>query len=103
MYTSALTLCPSSSWLHKHWTTDVKAVMGLTEWGACTRTVTCSAMPYSLAYWNNTIAAGLVCDIIFFSALTGSQTAVLSGHTEPVYTLCQGCKAWLTVLYTPEG
>ena len=65
----------------------MKAVMGLTEWGACTRTVTCSAMPYSLAYWNNTIAAGLVCDIIFFSALTGSQTAVLSGHTEPVYTL----------------
>jgi len=88
IYDTALTLCPSSSWLHEHYATrfppKIKVVVGLAEWGACVRTVSCSDYAYNLAYWNNSIAAGLVNDITIFDALTGSQTAVLSGHTDYV-------------------
>ena len=88
IYASALTLCPSSSWLHKYCTGDVKVVTRPAEWGTCTRTISCSDTPYSLAHWNNTIAAGFhQGDIIFFGALTGSQTAFLSGHTKRVESL----------------
>ena len=62
--------------------------MRLAEWGTCIRTISCSEPPYSLTYWNNTIAVGFQQgDIIFFGALTGSQTTVLSGHTNSVYSL----------------
>jgi hypothetical protein len=61
IYDSALTLCPTTSWLHKYYTTDVKAMVGSAGWGTCIRTV---QLPYAhltlgpaLAYWNNTIAA----------------------------------------------
>jgi len=89
IYASALMLSPSSSWLHGHYTIrfppKVKVVVGLAEWGACTRTVACSDdYADSLAYQNNSIAAGLDKNIIIFDALTGSQTAVLSGHTDYV-------------------
>jgi len=92
IYDNALTLCPSSSWLHEHYATrfppKVKVVVGLAEWGACTHTVSCNGYyTYSLAYQNNFIAAGLSGDITIFDALTGSQTAVLSGHTEYVRSL----------------
>jgi len=54
----------------------------------CTRTVLCSEGVYALAYWNNIIATGFMpCDITIFNALTGSQTAVLSGHTSYVRSL----------------
>jgi len=60
----------------------VKVVVGLAEWGACIRTISCiDDYTVTLAYHNNTIATGLHNDIIIFNALTGSQTAVLSGHT----------------------
>ena len=65
----------------------MKVVRGSAEWGTCTRTVSHYNYSLSLAYWSNTIAAGLGCDIIFFGAVTGSQVAVLSGHTGQVRSL----------------
>ena len=99
IYNSALTLCPSS-WIHECYTEEfpkkVKVVVGPAEWGACTRTVSCnknytSTPTYwgnTLAYWNNTIAIGYPGkDITLFDVLTGSQTAVFSGHDEDVCSL----------------
>jgi len=65
----------------------VKVVVGLAEWGTCTRTVSSNDYITALAYHNNTIATHLENDITIFSALTGSQTAVLSGHTVWVWSL----------------
>jgi len=63
-------------------------VLGLAEWGTCIRTVSCDYdHTATLAYQNNTIATGLHRDIIIFDALTGSQTAVLSGHTRYIMSL----------------
>jgi len=64
----------------------VKAVKGLpVEWGACSYTVFLNSPPKALSCHNNTIAVG--CDdnnIIILNAITGSQTGVLSGHSEGV-------------------
>jgi len=93
IYHSALPFSPSSSWLHKCYSEEissmVKVVKGLpAEWGMCSRTVLLDDCPWSMSYWKNTIAAGLYCgDIILINAITGSQTAALSGHTEPVNSL----------------
>ena len=88
MYSSALTLCPSSSWLHEYYTADVKVVVQSAEWGTCIRTISYEDYTPALAYWNNTIAAAPSNqDIIMVDALTGSQTAVLSGHTKFVHSL----------------
>ena len=93
IYNTALTLCPSTSWLHKHYpmrTMRVKAVVGPTGWGTCIRTVLCSDYPYALACWKNTIATGVGVssgDIIMYDTVTGSQTAILSGHTGCVVSL----------------
>jgi len=60
-------------------------VVGPAEWGTCTRTVSISGYyTPTLAYWNNTIATGLTHpdEITIFDTLTGSQTAVLSGHAD---------------------
>jgi len=66
----------------------VRVVVGPTEWGACTRTVSCiDDYTETLAYHNNTIATGLQTDIIIFNALTGSQTAVFSGHTADIISV----------------
>ena len=55
--------------------------MGPTEWGPCTRIVTCPGLTRTVAYWNNTVATSPTeCDIITYDTLTGSQTAILSGH-----------------------
>ena len=55
--------------------------MGPTEWGPCTHIVTCPGLTCTLAYWNNTVATSPTeCDIITYDTLTGSQTAILSGH-----------------------
>ena len=57
-------------------------------WGTCSRTVSLSSCILSLSFWNNTIAAGSRCrDIIILDAVTGSQTAVLSGHTDEINSL----------------
>jgi len=90
IYHSALPLSPSSSWLHKCYGTDlsftVKMVKGLTaEWGKCSRTVMLGSFTQTLSCWNNTVAVGSeLGDIIILDTITGSQTAVLSGHTGEV-------------------
>jgi len=89
LYHSALPFSPSSSWFHECYSLelsqDVKVVKGLSaEWGMCSRTALLSSCPYSLSYWNNTIAVGSERDILTLDAITGSQTAVLSGHTDIV-------------------
>jgi len=91
IYDYALMFSPSTSQLHKCYTPKfppkVKVVVGPAEWGACTRTVSCNGdYTATLAYQNNSIATGLYNDITIFDALTGSQTAVLSGHTG--YVMC---------------
>jgi WD40 repeat protein len=45
-------------------------------------------VPQALACWKDTVAVGLESgDILFLSAITGSQVAVLSGHTDEVTSL----------------
>ena len=93
IYHSALPFCPSSSWLHKHYSgelsQEVKVVKGLPAgWGTCSRTVSLGSYTRGLSCWNNTIAAASFNgDIIILDAITGSQTAVLSGHTEEILCL----------------
>ena len=90
IYHSALPFSPSSSWLQKYYSTDlsltVKVVKGVpAEWGMCYRTTFLESYFGVLSYWNNTVAVGSGCgDIIILDAITGSQTAVLSEHTEEV-------------------
>ena len=66
----------------------VKVVKGLpAEWGMCSRTVLLDSYAPTLSYHNNTIACAESADIIILNAITGSQTAVLSGHTVEVLCL----------------
>ena len=52
------------------------------EWGTCSRTVALDSRPLSLACWKDTIAIGLgTGDITILDRITGSQAAILSGHT----------------------
>ena len=54
----------------------------------CSRTVVLDTTPLSLACWNNTIAVGSRSGrIILLDAITGSQLAVLSKHTDWVRSL----------------
>ena len=93
IYSSALPLSPSSSWLYTFYTPELlqvpKVVRGaIAEWGACSRTVLLDSSGLALTYWNNTIAVGLVSGkSIILSAFTGSQMAVFSGHTGGVRSL----------------
>jgi len=90
LYYSALPYSPSSSWLHHYYTAEllqvVKVVKGLAvKWGMCSRTVLLNNSPWSLSYWNNSIVVGSEDrDILILDAITGSQTAILSGHTDEV-------------------
>jgi WD40 repeat protein len=96
LYHCGLPLSPSSSWLRKSYDAElsqgVKVVRGLpTEWGTCSRTAPLPSGPVALACWNHIIAVGLSSgDIIILNAITGSQVAVLPGHT--------GCVTSLTFL-----
>ena len=55
------------------------------EWGTCSRTVSLSSAAYTLSYYNNNVAVGSGSgDIIILDTVTGSQKAVLSGHTGTV-------------------
>jgi WD40 repeat protein len=67
----------------------VKAVTGLlVGWGKCTRTVFLDDFIWTLSYHNNTIAIGSNHgDIMILNAITGSQTAILSGHTNIVFSV----------------
>jgi len=93
LYHSALPFSPSSSWLHECYSPEllhvVKVVEGLSaEWGICFRTAFLKKMLMSLSCWNNSIAVGsLNGDICILDAITGSQTAVLSGHTNGVVSV----------------
>jgi len=93
IYHSALPFSPSSSWLHEYYAPEllqeVRVVRGLpADWGTCSRTVSFNNSILSLAHWESIIAVGLESsDIISVNAITGSQTAVLSGHTGWVRSL----------------
>ena len=66
----------------------VKAVKGLSAgWGLCSRTTQLgSNHPDTLSHHNNSIAVDSGSgDIIILNAITGSQSGVLSGHTDAVY------------------
>ena len=99
IYHSALPLSPSSSWLHKCYSTElsftVKVVKGPSAgWGMCSRTVLLDSFTQTLSYWNKTIAIGSKPgDIIILNAVTGSQVAILSGHAGEVNSLT----------FTPDG
>ena len=60
----------------------------LAEWGACSRTISLTSIPKSLAYQKGTFAIGLGSgEIAILDAITGSQMAVLPGHTDCVRSL----------------
>ena len=93
IYHSALPLSPSLSWLPKCYTAEfsqeVKVIKGLPGgWGTCSRTVALDHKPLALACWKDIIAVGTKSkDILLLDAITGSQVAVLSGHTDRVRSL----------------
>jgi len=93
LYHSALLLTPSLSWLCACYISElpqgVRVVRGLpAEWGMCSRTVPLNNDPRTLSYWNNTIAVGSVGgNILILDAITGSQVAILSGHTKTVRSI----------------
>ena len=68
---------------------EVKVVTELpVEWGSCSRTVTFGNIPLALESWKDTIGVGLQSgNIILLDAITGSQVAILSGHTDWVRSL----------------
>ena len=54
-------------------------------WGLCSCTVVFDDYPLALSYWKDTIAVGFASsNIITLDAITGSQVALLSGHTDYV-------------------
>ena len=85
IYYSALPLSPPS-WLHKCYSAELspmfKVVKGLpAEWGVCSRTTVLGSYIQTLSYHCGRIAAGSVSgDIVILDTITGTQTAVLSGH-----------------------
>ena len=93
LYHTALPFSPSSSWLHEYYTAELlqifKVVRGLpAEWGMCSRTVLLKSCPWTLSYSNNVVAVGSEDrDILILDAITGSQMAVLPGHTDVVRSL----------------
>ena len=55
------------------------------KWGECLRTVTLDVSPLAVACWKDMIAVGCYSGaIIVLDGITGSQKAVLSGHTSLV-------------------
>ena len=64
----------------------VKVVKGLEGgWGVCSRTTQLGSYPVTLSHHNNSVAVGSESgDINILNVITGSQSAVLSGHTKKV-------------------
>ena len=93
IYRHVLPFCPSSSWLHKWYTSEtmgeVKVVRGRPDkWGTCTRVVFLGRYPEALACWKDIVAVGLDSgDIVILDAITGSSRSVLSGHANNVTSL----------------
>ena len=67
----------------------IRVVIGVpAEWGACSRTVYVGHDVWALECWQDIVAAASdSSDIVILDRITGSQTAVLSGHTNPVRSL----------------
>ena len=90
IYHSALPLTPPS-WLHKFYDAEISPTMKVVkghpvEWGLCSRTTILGSSTRTLSYHTNSIAVGsMPGDIIILDTITGTQTAVLSGHTAVVY------------------
>ena len=90
IYHSALPFSPPTAFLqtnnHLELSQEVKVVKGLSDgWGSCSRTASLGKRVYSVSYSNNTVAIGSGHkDIIILDVITGSQTAILSGHTDDV-------------------
>ena len=90
IYHSALPSSPSSSQLYQHYIAEaspvVKVVKGLSAgWGVCSRTTLLSSPTWTLSYHGNSVAVGSdPGDIFIINIITGSQSAVLSGHTTHV-------------------
>jgi len=93
IYHIALPLSPSSSWLQKCYSTELsqafRVVKGFSaKQGTFYRTIQTGTSVQSLSCGNNTIAVGCMQpDIIILNPITGSQTAVLSGHINQVTSL----------------
>ena len=93
VYRHVLPFCPSSSWLHKSYTSasleEVKVIKGCPDgWGTCTREVSFHHHPEVLVYRKDVIAVGLGSgDIIILDAITGSSRSVLSGHQKGILCL----------------
>jgi WD40 repeat protein len=111
IYNYALPFCPSSSWLKKHYTAElsqaVNVVKGtLTDWGTCLRTVTFDSFALAISYGNSIIAVGLEGysnNIMILNAITGSQAAVLSSHTDSVGSLVFSSDGRLLVSGSDDG
>ena len=88
IYHSAMPFSPSSTWLQKCYgsklSQEVRVVKGLPdEWSLCSHTVSLATKGYEISCWKNIVAVGSAHkDIIILDAITGSQTAILSGHTD---------------------
>lgn len=94
IYHSALPLCPSSTWLQEYYgrglSQGVKVIRGIpAEWGTCFHTVKVGVdLPMVLSHRNNTVAVGLFKgNIIILDVTTGSQAAVLCGHSGVILCL----------------
>jgi WD40 repeat protein len=111
IYHSALPISPPSTWLQDCYgselSQEVKIVNRLpVRWGICSRTVSLGTRVFELSYSNNMLAVGSGGrDIIILDAITGSQTAILSGHTDEVLSvvfssdrrsLASGSVIWLS-------
>jgi len=93
IYQFALPISPSSSWLHQYYSGEFSQQFRVVRevsagWGACFRTVWLDDYPRGLAYCKDTVAVGLQSgSIIILNAVTGTQVAILSGHTKFVKSL----------------
>lgn len=88
IYHSALPFSPSLSWLWNYYSTELSnaamVAKGLpTKWGKCSRTVSLDGTPRSLSCWKNTVAVGSDSGVVvIINGVTGSQEAILSGHSD---------------------
>ena len=93
IYHSALPFSPPTAFLQEHYHSELsqeaKVVKGLSAgWGACSHTASLGERVYGISCFNNTVAIGSVHrEIIILDAITGSQTAILSGHINEVWAV----------------
>ena len=90
IYHSALPLSPVSSWLYKHYIANASPIVKIIKghpagWGVCSRTTILDSLIRTVSHHNNSIAVGSRSgDIFILNTITGSQSGVLSGHTDEV-------------------